>query len=745
MRKVHPASFAVIFLLAVTGACADESLTVDRLFAAPDLNGPVPRGLKISPDGARVSFLKGKAEDRNQLDLWSYDVGSDTTRMLVDSQQLLPDAEQLSDQEKARRERLRIAALRGIVDYYYSKDGNALLFPLGGDLYYYELEGAGAARRLTKTEAQEADPNFSPHGRYVSFVRDQDLYVIELATGNETRLTTDGDGPVKNGLAEFIAQEEMGRYTGYWWAPDDSAIAYLRVDESTVEVHDRLEVYAEEFKVFPQRYPATGTNNVVIQLGVVSPSGGATRWLDLGEDKDIYVPRVNWLPDGRHLAVQRQSRDQQTLDLIRYDTHGGDADLLLSETSDTWIELHDDLTFLKKSQQFIWTSHRSGHNHLYLYDLSGNSVRPLTEGEWDVTELEAVYEDRGELYFSATAKSPTERHLYRVSLKEKNSTPVQLSQETGWHEIEMEHAAAFYIDRYQSPDTPPQVSVHDLEGQRLTYVEENRLDASHPYAPYKDAHVSPEFGTLEAADGQTLHYYLRKPADFDPARRYPAIVYVYGGPRGARVEKIWGSLFEQVLARHGYAVFSLDNRGTGYRGAAFDAPIYLRLGGVEVEDQLAGLKFLKRLDFVDAERVGLFGWSYGGYMTLMTTLKAPSAFAAAVSGAPVTDWALYDTHYTERYMGRPADNPEGYAAGNVLTYADALATPLLIMHGMADDNVLFTHSTKLFTALQQADRPFDIMTYPGDKHGLLRDKKSGRHAYKAIQSFFDRHLKNGAN
>ena len=730
-----------------TGSATDTmaNLDIERLYAAPDLDGPSPRGVKISPDSARVTFLRGKETDPLQMDLWEYNLADDEMRLLVDSTALAPGDEALSEEELARRERLRIVGQRGIVSYHFAPDGKRLLFPLNGDLFLYDLESR-ETRQLTDTDSGETDPKFSSTGRYVSFIRDQDLFAIDLESFEEIRLTRDGGGLIRNGMAEFIAQEEMDRYTGYWWAPDDSAIAFIRVDESQVEVAERFEVYAEDFKVYEQRYPATGTPNVIVQLGVAAPDGERLRWMDIGEATDMYLARVDWFPDAEFLAVQRQSRDQQTLELLKVDARSGESRVLLTETSDTWINLHNELAFLESSPQFIWSSERSGHAHLYLYDNDGKLVRPLTSGDWDVADgararsaLLDVDEAGGRIFVTGTLDSPMERNIYEVPLS-GNAKPRRISETPGWHAADFADSGEFYVDSFSASGTPPQLSLHKSDGSRIAFIEENRLDRTHPYFPYRDTRPSIEFGTLEANDGQALYYRMLKPAGFDASKRYPVVVYVYGGPMGQNVTNEWGAGFNEILARNGFIVFTVDNRGTGFRGKAFDAPLHRHLGEIEVEDQMVGVDYLRSLDFVDPERIGIWGWSYGGYMTLMSLFKQPDVFAAGVSGAPVTDWTLYDTHYTERYLGTPQGNPDGYEASSVFPYAKNLSAPLLLIHGMADDNVLFTNSTKLMKALQDDGRPFDLMTYPGSKHGLTRVPSTGEHVYSHILRFFQQHL-----
>jgi dipeptidyl-peptidase-4 len=721
------------------------NLEIARLYDAPGLDGPSPRSVKISPDSSRVTFLRGKETDPLQMDLWEYNLADQEMRLLVDSTALVAGDEALSEEELARRERLRIVGQRGIVSYQFAPDGNRLLFPLNGDLFLYDLEGR-RTRQLTDTESGETDPKFSSTGRYVSFIRDQDLYAVDLDSFEELRLTHDGGGLIRNGMAEFIAQEEMDRYTGYWWAPDDSAVAFIRVDESPVQVAERFEIHAEDFKVYEQRYPATGTPNALVKLGVVAPDGTDLRWMDIGEESDIYLPRVDWFPGSQFLAVQRQARDQRTLELLKIHTRSGESRVLLTETSDTWINLHNELGFLEKKPAFIWSSERSGHAHLYLYDNDGQLLRQLTSGDWDVVDgararsaLLHIDEDGDTVYVTGTLDSPMERNVYAVPLS-GDGKPRRISKDAGWHVADFADNGEFYVDSFNNTATPPQLSLHRADGSRIDFIENNHLDESHPYHPYLASRPSTGFGTLQAEDGQKLYYRMLKPADFDADKRYPVIVYVYGGPMGQSVTNTWAANFNEILARNGFIVFTVDNRGTGFRGTAFDAPLYLRMGDVEVRDQMVGIDYLKTLDFVDAEKIGIWGWSYGGYMTLMSLFTRPDVFAAGVSGAPVTDWTLYDTHYTERYLSTPQGNPDGYEDSSVFPYAKDLDAPLLLIHGMADDNVLFTNSTKLMKTLQNDGRPFDLMTYPGSKHGLTRVPATGKHAYAHILKFFRLHL-----
>lgn len=742
-----------------------EQLTIDRIYDAPALSGKTPQNLKVSPDGTRVTFLRGKETDQYQLDLWEYDIASKATRLLVDSKVLMPGEETLSDEEKARRERARTASLKGIIDYGFSPDGQSLLFPLNGEVFLYKLvvDETAQAERVRKLTSKElgfaTDARVSPKGKYVSFVRNQNLWVIELATDRSIQLTQDGGGLISNGVAEFIAQEEMGRFEGYWWAPDDSMIAFARVDETPVPVQRRFEINADSMAVIEQRYPAAGQPNATVKLGVIRmvdtaaaavitdgeratllPGAAKVRWVDLGSDDDIYLARAKWFADSSALGVQVQTRNQRKLDLRAWAAKDGAMRTLLSETSDTWVNLFDDLHFLEASGDFIWPSERDGFKRLYLHGADGALKYALTPENWVVDDLLAVDEKNDRVFFASGGPDPTQRHVYVTTLSTAVRDVSQITRGSGWYDASFPKQANVFVGRYSDPATPPQVKLYDASGAELATLEGNALAEGHPYWPYAGEHVTPEFGEITGAEGQKLLYRVYKPAGFKPDRQYPVIVNIYGGPHGQNVTRSWGDSFHQVLVRRGFVVFQLDNRGMDRRGKAFEEALFRKMGSVEVVDQREGVKWLRTQPWVDGEKIGMFGWSYGGYMALHLLGQASDDFAAVVAGAPVTDWALYDTHYTERYMDQPADNVDGYAKSTVFAHLDGMKSDLLLIHGMADDNVLFTHSTKLMSALQQRGKNFELMTYPGGKHGIAAPWMK-KHAYNLVVDFFERKLK----
>jgi len=730
----------LLCLLAALAAApaSAERLTLDRIHGETSLAGPGVKNLRVSPDGERVTFLRGREDNQFQQDLWEYNMKDKTTRRLVDSKKLVPN-EELSLEEKARRERARTASLSGILTYSWSPDGKQLLVPIAGDLYLVDVARPDAARKVASGNV--LDPKISPKGRYVSFVRNQNLVVIDLKTGAERQLTQDGKGTVHNGEAEFVAQEEMDQTTGYYWAPDDSSIAYKRYDDAPVPVVRRFEIFADRTEVIDQHYPAAGDPNVLVDLFIVSPQTGVSRKVDIGAEKDIYLVRADWSADSKTLVYQRQTRDQKRLDLIAVDAATLAQRTLLTETSKTWVSIHNDLQFLKNRPVFIWASERSGRNHLYLYDLNGKLLNPISSGEWGIDNVLAVDEAAGKVYVSSNKDAVIDKQTYALALNGSTAgKPARITTGDGWHEAKFANNGKIFVDTYSSPTTPPQVSIRRADGAMVQWLEHNELNANHPFAKFLPDLLPTEFGTIKAKDGQTLHYSMIKPTGFDATKKYPVFLFTYGGPHSQRVTRTWGNYFDQYMAQQGFVVFRLDNRGSSRRERVFTDVIYNNLGKNEVEDQVTGIDWLAQQSFVDAKRVGVFGWSYGGYMTLRLLAAASDKIAMGVSVAPVTDWALYDTHYTEQFVGgTPKSDPAAYARSGVFAHLDGLKSPLLLVHGMADDNVLFSNSTRLIDELVKRNVQFDLMTYPGAKHGIS-GRASQRHVYGLIENFFKKNL-----
>jgi dipeptidyl-peptidase-4 len=708
-------------------------LDLDRLFANPPLLGTPPRALTIAPDGRHIAWLQPRADDQLRYDLWIEDIATGARRMAVDSLVLSGAPASLSEAELMRRERARLASVRGIVEYQWSPDGTRLLVPLDGDIWLAPIDAA--PRRITATAATEIDAKLSPRGKFASFVRDQNMFVVDLVTGVERALTSGGSGLVSYGVAEFVAQEEMDRMTGQWWAPDDARIAVARVDESPVRLAVRAAIGSDGTKVSEQRYPFAGTPNALVSLEIHSLAGGAPVQVEMGADRDIYLARVTWLNPGQ-LIVQRQTRDQKRLDVLLVDAATGTSRVLFSETADTWVNLHDSLRPLADGKRFLWASERSGHRHIWLWD--GAKLTPVTSGRWSVDQIRSVDEATGTLLFAGFRESPLEKALYRVAIS--GGTPKRLTPEGSWTEAVTDARGTAMLLTGSTPTSPPAVRLATVKDGGIE-IRRTLAGAEMPYAAMMGGHVAPRFGTLKAADGKTdLHYMLLLPPAAAEGAKVPVFFEVYAGPGVQRVTKQFGPLLHQYLLQQGWAVFRVDNRGTPNRGTAFEGAIHRKLGFPEVDDQMAALAWLKAQPFADPERVAVYGWSYGGYMVQRLMTEHPTAFAAGVSGAPVTDWTLYDTHYTERYLGNPATDKGPYTASDVTLKADRLARPMLIIHGLADDNVVFDHSAKMIGALQRAGKPFETMLYPGQTHAI-RDPALATHMWKTILAFLDRTVK----
>lgn len=722
-----------------------QSIPLERVLASPSLSGPTARSVKFSPDGQLVSFLRSRQKDTTRYDLWAFDVNTGKASMIINSTLLEPNEIELSEEEKALRERKRITGTRGIVSYDWAS-ANQILVPLGGDLYLVALEDRAfsSVRRLTTTQAFEYDARMSPNSRYVSFVRDGAVFAIDLASSQEKQLTPSAipDKAISYGVAEFVAQEEMSRYTGYWWSQNDRYLAYTRVDESTVDVIPRNEIAADKTSVELQRYPRAGRPNAIVDLFVLDLETNQNwqvdwRQSDWGSPTDQYLNRVDW--DGGYLIIQAMNRDQTILKhLISSNSSNWLTSELVSERHETWINLNDHVSIDDNLKTAIMTREDSGYRHIWVKK-ENRSWKQVTKGEWAIDKLLGHDFDRDIAYFLGRADTPLEQHLYSTSLSTGKIT--RITEEGKFWSVILSPDYKSFVGTSSNLNQPPQVGLYDMHGQLIVWIEENALNEDHAYAPFSKIHSVPQIGTIKAEDGKEMYYSLLLPPDFDKTKKYPVILEVYGGPGAQLVTHSWKKLLDQFYVQSGYILFRLDNRGSASRGKAFEDVLYRSMGQVEVKDQLLGVKFLKKLPYVDSERIALQGWSYGGYITLMTILQAPKGtFAAAVSGAPVTDWSRYDTFYTERYMDTPQDNAEGYTTGSVFSWIDHMSTPLLLIHGMSDDNVLFDNSTRIMAELQEAGFEFEVMIYPGQRHGI-RGEKLGTHLLKTRMNFLDRYLK----
>lgn len=611
--------------------------------------------------------------------------------------------------------------------------GKDLLLLEGGDLFLWRLD-SGKWEQLTKTPVDERDPKISPDGKHVSFLRDDDLYSLDVASGKETRLTTGGSETLRNGSVDWVYPEELSLGTAYWWSPDSQSLVYLQFDTSREPLFPHSDLLKVRAVYEPERYPQAGENNADVRLGVVSAAGGPTRWFDVGDTRrSSLIARAGWTPDSKHVYIVRANRVQNRLELIFMDAATRAARTILTESDPYWVNVYDGPRFLNDGRRFLWSSERDGFRHLYLDSIDGGIGRQLTKGEWEVRSLAGVDEAGGRVFYTSSEVSPVETQFYSVKLDGTDQR--RLSQGAGTHTIAMGPTAEYYLDTYSSLESPPRTTLHQAGGAQLgVYREADRK-------PLEEFDILPtQILSFRTKDGTLLYARLIKPANFQAGKKYPAIVMVYGGPGVFSVRNAWAGLtWDQVLAQRGFVIWQVDNRGGSGRGHAFESQVYHKLGKLELSDQREGVEHLLSMGFVDPARIGVYGWSYGGFMTLNLMLNAADLFHAGIAGAPVTKWINYDTIYTERYMGLPDENTEGYAETALPPRASNLKGKLMIVHNFEDDNVLFQNSMQMIDALEHAGKEFEFMLYPQKSHGVTGPLR--RQLNQTLTGFFERNLK----
>lgn len=624
--------------------------------------------------------------------------------------------------------------------YQWFPDSKDLLTEAAGDLFI--VHPNGKVDQITKTEIDERDPKLSPDGKLVLYRSNSDLYLIDLATKQTRQLTSGGTATLLNGELDWVYPEELDIHTATWWSPDSEQIAYFQFDVSHEFVYPQADLIGERAIAEPERYPQAGTPNADVRLGVISAQGGATvqpatklsttKWMDLGDTTSTLLARVAWLPDSSQIAVERFSRLQNQLDLLFCNPSTGAVHTVLHERSKTWVNVADNLFLLKSRPEFLWTSERSGFRHIYRYSNQGELLGQLTSGDWEVTTIAAIDEQEQRVYYTSNEPSPLEWQLYSVAFSGGERT--RLTKEDGTHYIHANANGSYYFDTYSNLKRPEEGTVRSASGDQLSILQPADT------AVLNDFDILPtEIVQVQAPNGPILYARLIKPAGFQPGTRYPLIVEVYGGPGVQSVRNEWYDLDAQVYAHRGYVVWQLDNGGSNGRGHAFEEPIFRELGKQEVADQRLGVEHLIAMGFVDPNRIGITGWSYGGYMTIHSLLLAPDVFKVGVAGAPVNDWHNYDTIYTERYMGLPDQNKAGYDASSNVRNAGRLQGKLLILHNIEDDNVLFQNTMQMANALEQADKQYFLQLYPLKSHGVYGPLR--KPLYQAMLDFFDANLK----
>jgi dipeptidyl-peptidase-4 len=701
----------------------------ERIARFPEPGWQTPRAVSYSPDGKLVTYLQSEGHNE-EMALFAFDLATRTSRVLVRASDLAKEKKPLSREEELRRERRR-TRIAGITEYRWAKRAPAMILPLAGDVFY--RDPSGTITQLTSSDNPVVDPKLSDDGGRVGCVRNGELWVVDARSRAASALTEHAPEGVTRGLSDFIAQEEFDEESGFWWSPGGDKIAYLEVDERQVDVVPVMGYRDSKPDLMHQRYPRAGAKNPAVRAGILDVTTKKTLWLALPVAGEHYLGRFQWSADGKALWFQTLSRDQHRRAVLRADPATGAVREMWSETSPTWVEFAK-LRLCEKSPRAVATTTVDGHHHLEVRDTgTGARLALLTQGDWDVESIAGVDEERGLAFFTGTLAAPLERRLHAVPLA--GGAAATLTAERGVHAITMARDAKSFVDEHSSSDRAPRAVVRSATGGELGElpVPDDPDVARLRLRPAKIMEV-------KSPGGQTLYGALLEPRDLVPGRRYPALVIVYGGPGVQTVLDLWSPrLLWQHLADRGFVVFQLDNRGSTGRGPGFQAPIYHRLGKAELEDQLAGLAALTAMPFVDPARVAIYGHSYGGFMATLAMLGAPGRYKVGIAGAPVTDWRLYDTGYTERYMGTPAENPTGYAESELAHMAGGLSGKLLLLHALMDENVHFDHSSHLIDALVAAGKRFDLFVFPGERHGY-RNPAARRYAMHRVVDYLVENL-----
>ena len=720
----------VAALAATTSAQAPpRPLTIDAIYDPDrpvDFSGTPATNLRWIDEG---SYLQSRRTGRG-VEWLKVDAASGASTALFDPSRMatalaaVPDVGLEEASERARSN-----------NQIFNPSRTATIVTIDDDLYLYDFT-SNAATNLTSVAGSEEEVTFSPNGRLVAFVRGNNLHVVDLGTQREVALTTDGSPDLLNGKLDWLYQEEIygrGRFRGYWWSPDSTRIAFLQLDERPVPKYTVVDDIPYRPNVEVTEYPKAGDPNPLAKLGIAAVAGGAPLWVELGgyPASESLIVDVDWVPDATSVSYQVQDREQTWLDLNLAEASSGRSRTLFRETTKAWVNANGSPVWLKDGS-FLWFSERSGFKRLYHYRVDGTLIRAVTDGAWDVRTLYGVDEARGVLYFDAGARRHVDTDIYRIGLEGNALT--RLSRTEGTHRAVFNPSFSQYIDIWSDVTTPRQVRLHRADGAEIRVIDRNPVASLTQYRLSK-----PEFIEVRARDGFVMDAMMIKPPDFDPARRYPVYQLTYAGPASAYVRNQWGGstyMYQQLLALNGVIVWVLDNRSAGGKGAESQWPIYGNLGELELRDLEDGIGWLKQQRFVDASRIALHGWSYGGFMTAYA-LTHSTSWAAGIVGAPVVDWRNYDTVYTERYMKTPQNNPEGYRKTAPRFAAASLHGRMLLIHGGIDDNVHRQNSEQFVYELQRAGKSFEMMIYPRQRHRVT-DPRLNKHLRQLMFDFLMR-------
>jgi dipeptidyl-peptidase-4 len=706
-------AIALLLSLGIAARAQNKLLTIDDIFdpvKRVNFNGSTPT-IRWLKDGNHY-LLTNEASRRDVPRLQKVNAATGEALPFFDATKMQAAFAALPG---VSAQDARQLANRG--NYNLNPAETAVLINWSNDLFYYEF-GSDRAIRLTSNPEEEVGEGFSPDGRMISFVRENNLYVEDLSMQRRERaLTRDGSAKILNGRLDWVYQEELygrGNFGAYWWSPDSTTIAFLRIDESPVPEFTVVDHIPYHQKLEVTAYPKAGDPNPIVKLGVVNAAGGDIRWVDTFkyQPEDLLISRVTWTPDGKKVVYQAQNREQTFLDVNFADPKDGKSSNVIHETSKAWVAINEQPLWLKDGS-FIWASERSGWEHLYHYSADGKQLRQITDGKWEVRSVEGVDEENGYIYFTATERSHIAADGYRVKFDGSGLT--RLTQAAGSHRIDLSPANNYFIDVWSDINTPSQVRLYDASGKLVRVLAENKVDALKQY----------KLGTTEllqvkTRDGFVMEAMMIKPPDFDARKKYPVMSFTYSGPHAPQVRNGWGSqtyMFHQLLAQKGYIIWVCDNRTASGKGLESTWPVYKNFGELELRDLEDGVTWLKSQPYVDGSRIGIWGWSYGGFMTSYALTHSQS-FKIGISGGTVADWRDYDSIYTERYMGTPQNNPEGYKNSSPVNAAKNLHGKLLLIHGAIDDNVHMQNTIQFIYELQKAGKQFQLMLYPKSRHGV---------------------------
>lgn len=709
-----------------------KKLNLEAIFKSSRFQGKTVADVQWLPDSSAFTFTRDNGAGAR--DIYRHDVASGEERMILAGGALRHEGKPVTMtayQTTGRQTHLLISGARRQI-WRHS---------FAAPYYLYNVE-TEELTPLAKGDPDLQNVALSPGGKRVAYAKTGDLYVAEVASGESKRLTRDGSFNILNGVFDWVYEEEFGRADALRWSPDGTRIAFWRTDQTRVQSFPLLDEMGRYAKVTSLKYPKVGQPNAIVRIGVVDVRSGATIWMELGENDDIYVPRIEWTNRPGILAIQRLNREQNFLELLFADSATGKTRVILSDRDSAWVDVTDDWIFLAAEERILWTSEASGFRHIYLSDYEAAKLAQLTRGSWEVTSVIGVDEEGGWVYFYGKRESCSEKQVYRVTLA--GGKLERVSRLSGWHDAVFSPDYHYFVDYASNVRTPTRVDLRRADGKLVRTLEENAIEALNAHQM-----VYPEFFTMKTTDGVELSAYMVKPKAFDAAGKYPVIVFGYGGPGSQMVVNRWGmggrfyhlqrTLWHQLMTEKGYLVFCVDNRGTGGKGKAFKNLAHGDLSKWAVHDQIEAAKYLAGLPYVDASRIGFWGWSGGGYLACMLMMRAGDYFSTGIAVAPVSDFRNYDTIWTERYMGLLPKNREGYRAANVLEYSQGLKGRLLLVHGTGDDNVHPQNTMQLVEHLIAAGKQFDLMLYPNRNHRISGGNTS-HHLYRMITHYFEEHL-----